>query len=60
MTHKQYLEKLKSLNIKTYPVEKYINSKTLILHKCICGADRKITPAMLYKKGDTCRKCMFY
>jgi len=37
MTHEQYLEKLKSLNI-----------KTSILHKCICGTDRKITPNILY------------
>jgi hypothetical protein len=58
MTHEQYLEKLKLLNIKTYPMEKYINSKTSILHKCTCGADRKVTPTILCKNGDTCRKCM--
>ena len=58
MTHEEYLEKLKMRGIKTYPIEKYVDMKTSILHKCICGADRKITPNMLYINGDTCRKCM--
>lgn len=58
MTHEQYLNKLKLLNIKTVPIEKYINSKTSILHKCICGNNRNVTPSILYKNGDTCRKCM--
>jgi len=44
-----YLSKLKEKEIKVIPLEKYINSKTKILHKCTCGNEWKVTPGNILK-----------
>ena len=52
------MEKLKIKGIKTTPVEKYIDNKTNIKHKCVCGNIRNISPKQLNRTGDKCKKCM--
>jgi len=57
-THEEYLEKLKTRDIKTTPVEKYIDNKTNIKHKCVCGNIRDVPPKELFKTGDKCKRCI--
>jgi len=40
-----YLAKLKEKEIKVIPLEKYINMKTKILHKCTCGNEWNVQPS---------------
>lgn len=56
-THEQYLLDLKKFNPNIIPLEKYVNEKTKILHKClICEFEWKVRPNnVLTHKG--CPKC---
>ncbi|PGX73139.1 hypothetical protein [Priestia megaterium] len=42
--HEQYLKKLINKDIKTLPLEGYKDSKTKILHRCICGNEYMCSP----------------
>ena len=58
----QYIEKIKKINGKMFPIESYIASRTKIDHKCInCGSIRKLSPntvLQLTAKGYTlCQEC---
>jgi hypothetical protein len=53
LTHKQYLEKLKELNIKVKPLEKYDLTTTKIWHICECGEPWNAEPKAVLK-GHLC------
>lgn len=56
-THKQYVEDLEKTNLDIVVVDKYINSKTSILHKCkICGCEWYATPSHILS-GRGCPQC---
>ncbi len=44
LTHSDYLNKLKTLNIEVYPIDEYINNYTKITHKCVCGNKWEVRP----------------
>ena len=52
-THDNYLEDLKSRNIKTEPLENYNGAAIKILHKCICGNEWKVSPNTVLS-GQNC------
>jgi len=53
ITNEKYLENLRNKKIKVIPIEKYINAKTKIKHKCTCGNIWEVMPNKVYR-GDTC------
>jgi len=54
---KSYLLKLKELKIDVKPVEKYINTKVKIKHKCTCGNIWEVSPGNILKGGKCgCKK----
>lgn len=56
-SHDQYLLDLKSFNPNIIPLEKYINGKTKILHRClICGFEWKVRPNNILNHVG-CPKC---
>lgn len=56
ITHEKYLSNLLSKGIKIVPLEKYINAKTKILHKCTCGNKWLTTPSNVVKnRGCGCK-----
>lgn len=53
----EYIEKLRTLNIKYTPIEEYINDATEILHKCPrCSYPWKVRPNNIIN-GSGCPKC---
>jgi len=42
--NEEYLASLKDNSIKVIPLERYINMKTKISHKCVCGNEWEVTP----------------
>jgi len=48
-----YLKKLKEKGINVLPLEEYIDTKTKILHRCICGNEWNIVPSNVLN-GQKC------
>ena len=56
-THEAYANELQEKGIKYIPLERYINNKTNILHKCFkCGYEWRAKPDNILK-GSGCPKC---
>lgn len=56
-THEEYVAELKEKNPTIIPIEKYVNSSSKSLHKClVCGNEWKVKPAQLLR-GHACPKC---
>ena len=56
-THEQYVEEVKNKNPNVTVLEKYIDAKTKILHKCnICGKEWEVTPNSILN-GKGCPNC---
>ena len=56
-THEQYVEEVKIKNPNVTVLEKYIDAKTKILHKCnICGKEWDAAPTNILK-GHGCKSC---
>lgn len=56
MTHEQYENKLFEREINYIPLEKYVNTRTKILHECIEGHTWKIEPHYILA-GNGCPTC---
>jgi len=56
-THEEYLQELKKRNIQVMPLETYINARTKLLHKCICGNEWKVQTKQVLR-GHLCG-CVF-
>jgi len=55
-THEDYLQTLKNKNITVVPLEKYIDAKTKIKHKCYCGNEWTVPPnRVLAGRGCGCK-----
>lgn len=53
-----YSERLKKIGSKLIPLEKYINRKTPILHRCtVCGYEWKTNPGNILSNKTGCPKC---
>jgi len=56
-----YLNKLKEKGIKVIPVEQYVNTRTKILHKCICNNEWSVSPmSVLNNNKCGCKKRLSY
>ncbi len=53
ISNEDYFEQITKKKIKVTPLETYVDSKTKILHKCLCGKEWKITPNSVLS-GATC------
>ena len=56
-THEQYIEELKTLNPNVIVLDKYINAKTSILHKCIIHNIEWMTKPGIVLQGHGCPQC---
>ena len=56
-THEEYITELNSINPNIYPIEKYINALTPILHKCKIDGNEWNTPPARILQGFGCPKC---
>ena len=60
MGNEEYCKRLKNENIPLFPIEKYINNSTPILHKCsLCGGKHKYAPNSLLQ-NKKCVICQGY
>ena len=58
LTHDQYVQKLIDKKSKVYPIEKYINAETPILHLClVCKKEKIIRPGIAYGNINGCTEC---
>lgn len=57
LTHEQYIEKLKNSNSNIVVLERYIDMKTPILHKCIIHNTEWVTTPSSVLQGCGCAKC---
>ena len=57
MTHEEYVSRLNSLNSNIISIEKYINSTTPILHKCLIDGYEWMLSPNNSLKGKGCPKC---
>jgi formate dehydrogenase assembly factor FdhD len=57
LTNEQYIYELKRKNATVVPLEKYINSRTPILHKCLIHNVEWATPPTVVINGSGCPKC---
>lgn len=55
-THEEYQKELRTRNIQFFPLEKYIDSHTPILHQCMKGHQTSLRPYSVLT-GRGCRKC---
>lgn len=56
-THKEYENEIMKLNLKLFPVEKYVNKETPILHECWEGHTWKVRPSGIISKHSGCPVC---
>lgn len=58
LTHDQYVQNLKIRKSKVFPIEKYKNMSTAILHICkVCGKEKIINPEIAYGNINGCSEC---
>jgi hypothetical protein len=58
-THEEYEQKLFEKELDAFPVEKYVNNKTAILHECLEGHQWRAQPTNILD-GHGCPKCAKY
>ena len=56
-THEQYIKELKEINPNIIPIEKYINSNTNILHKCLIDDYEWYVSPLHTLSGNGCPQC---
>lgn len=57
LSHEEYENRLLMMEASVYPVEKYINSRTKILHSCIEGHIWSVAPHQILTSNSGCPIC---